>query len=130
MNQKTLVNTKLAPPAVGPYTQAVTYRNVLYVSGQLGATPTDPHLPQDFVSEVKNALYNLKAIIEAAGSKMEKVLKVTVLLTDMGHFQTMNDIYIRFFPENYPARECYAVKELPKNARIEISAIAYVRDDT
>ncbi len=126
---KALVRTALAPAAIGPYSQATVYRNIMYISGQLGITPTNSTLPEDFATEVKNALYNLKSIVEAGGSKMDRVLKVTVLLSDFDNFETMNDLYVRFFPENYPARECYGVKELPKGARIEISATAYVRED-
>lgn len=127
---KKLVATPLAPSAIGPYTQGVTYQNNLYISGQLGINPQTMTLPESFEGQVKNALYNLKSIVEAGGSKMERVLKVTVLLADMEDFETMNKVYFKFFPENYPARECYAVKELPKKAKVEISAIAYVRDDT
>lgn len=127
---KQLISTPLAPSAIGPYTQAVAYQNMLYVSGQLGFDPTTMVIPEDFESEVKNALYNVKSIVEAGGSKLERVLKTTVLLADMADFEEMNAMYFKFFPENYPARECYAVKTLPKNARVEISLIAFVREDT
>jgi 2-iminobutanoate/2-iminopropanoate deaminase len=127
--KKVLIDTRLAPAAVGPYSQGVVYRNILYVSGQIGLVPNGETLPEDFITEVKNTLYNVQTIVEAAGSKLNRVLKTTILLTDMEQFQTVNSMYKEFFPEDFPARECYAVASLPKGARIEISAVAFVRED-
>ncbi|QQS59753.1 hypothetical protein IPN35_02665 [Candidatus Peregrinibacteria bacterium] len=129
MSAITFVETPLAPRAVGPYSQAAVYRNMLFVSGQIGLLPQGGALPENFLDEAKNALYNLKSITEASGSRLDRIFKVTVFLTDMSLFDDMNGIYRRFFPDNYPARECVAVAELPKGARIEISAQGFVRED-
>lgn len=126
---KTVVNTKLAPGVIGPYSQGVVHRNILYVSGQLGVVLIDGTMPESIEDQTKNALYNMKSIVEASGSRLDRCLKVTIFLADMNDFPVVNKIYERFFPESPPARECVEVSVLPKNGKIEISAIAYVRDD-
>lgn len=126
---KTLVNTPLAPKPVGPYTQGNAYRNMLFISGQIGLEPATNALPENFNEQAKNALYNIKSVVEAAGSQMGRVLKVTVFLTDAAQFTPFNEVYYHFFPENYPARETVVVKALPMNALVEVSAVAYVRED-
>jgi 2-iminobutanoate/2-iminopropanoate deaminase len=126
---KKTIETRLAPQAIGPYSQAVTYNNMIYVSGQIGLLPQGGDIPQDFEEEAKNVFFNLKAVLEAGGSKIERVVKVTVYITDMNLFDALNKLYWRFFPENHPARETVEVSKLPKGARIEISAIGFIRED-
>jgi len=127
---KQIISTAMAPKAVGPYSQAVVYKNLLFISGQIGTFPADGKLPEEFAMQAKNAFYNLKAIAESAGSRLNRSLKVTVYLTDINRFAEMNEIYTKFFIDELPAREVVAVAGLPKNAQIEVSAIAYARDDT
>ena len=126
---KQLINTPLAPKPVGPYSQGNVHRNMLYVSGQIGIDMVNGGMPNDFHAQARNALYNLKSVVEAAGSHMSRVLKVTVYLTDAADFEALNEEYFRFFPENYPARETVVVAGLPKDAKCEVSCIAYVRED-
>lgn len=124
-----IVETALAPKAMGPFSQAAIYKNVLYISAQNGALPIDGSIPVDFESQVKNALYNVKAVVEAAGSRLNRVVKVTVYLTDMSDFHKMNALYGKFFRDELPARDVVGVNSLPKGALIQISAMAFVRDD-
>lgn len=127
---KQRIQTQLAPAAIGPYSQGITHKNTLYVSGQLGISLHDGSLSETIEAQTRNALYNLKSIVEAAGSRMDRILKVTIFLTDEEEFHTMNQVYEQFFPETPPARECVIVQALPKKgARVEISCVAYVRED-
>ncbi len=128
MSLKKIIKTDLAPQAIGPYSQATISGNHLYVSGQLGMDLGTNELPPDFKSQVKNALYNVKAIVEAAESRLDRVLKVTVYLTDMSNFPEFNDLYSEFFLAQPPARELVAVKELPKGGLVEISCIGFIHD--
>lgn len=118
-----IIATADAPAAIGPYVQARVSGNFIFVSGQLGLTP-DGAMPDDFSAQARNALKNLSAILEAAGSSLAKVLKTTVFLGDIADFQTFNAIYNEYFTPPYPARSCFAVKSLPRNAAVEIEAIA------
>ena len=118
---KTVVSTKNAPGAIGPYSQATICNGVVYVSGQIPLDPVSGEISQgDITEQTTRVLNNIKAIVEAAGSDMSKALKATVLLTDMGDFATMNEAYKKFFPENPPARMCYEVSALPRGAAVEI----------
>lgn len=117
--------TDKAPAAIGPYSQAVVAGNMIYVSGQL---PLDPKT-MDFVSDeiqeqTRQSLINLKAILESAGYQMEEIVKTTIYIKDMNEFSQMNDIYSEFFQEHKPARACVEVARLPKDARVEIEAVA------
>jgi len=127
---KSLVDTRLAPKPVGPYSQATVYRNMMYVSGQIGLDINTGELPEEFKTQAVNAMYNLKSVVEAGGSHMNRVLKVTVFLTSADDFGVFNELYGRFYTEDPPARETVIVAGLPKNARVEVSAIAYVREDS
>ena len=123
MNQ--IVHTDKAPAAIGPYSQAVQAGNMLFVSGQIPIDPaTGVFAGEDIVTQTRQSLTNLKAILEAAGYSCADVVKTTVLLADMGDFAAMNAVYAEFFPENCPARAAFAVKELPRGARVEIEAVA------
>ncbi len=119
------INTENAPAAIGPYSQAVAAGDTIYLSGQVGLEPKSGKLIDGGIAaETKQALENIKAVLLAAGSDMTKIVSVTVYLTDMDDFAKMNEVYAKYFTEPYPARATVAVKQLPKNAKVEISAIA------
>ena len=110
-----------------PYSQAVIYDSLLFVSGQIAYDPkTSSVMKGTIEDEAEVALGNMKAIIEEAGSSLEKVLKVSVFLTDMSEFERFNAVYKRFFSEEPPVRTCIQVENLPFNARVEIDAIAHI----
>ena len=121
----TAVHTDNAPAAIGPYSQAVKCGDTVYVSGQLPIIPSTGELAEDDIRiRTRQALTNIKNILEAAGTGMDKVVKVTVLMTDLADFVPMNEVYAEFFTEPYPARAAYQVAALPKGSSIEIEAIA------
>ncbi|HBG26765.1 MAG: hypothetical protein A2Y10_18775 [Planctomycetes bacterium GWF2_41_51] len=114
-----------APAAIGPYSQAIRAANTLYLSGQIGLDPKTGKLVDGGIEpETRQALENIKAVLFAAGLNLTSVVKTEVYLTDMNDFQKMNEIYATYFAEPYPARVTVAVKQLPKNAMVEIAAIA------
>ena len=123
---KQIINTPSAPLPIGPYNQAVAFNGVLYVSGQIALDPASGHLVLDDIeTETHRVLQNVKAILEAAGSSLEKVLKATVFVKDMNLFGRINVVYGEYFkPEFAPARELVQVSELPKFVNIEISVVA------
>jgi 2-iminobutanoate/2-iminopropanoate deaminase len=122
---KSIVVTVNAPAAIGPYSQAVSADNLLFCSGQLGLDPVSGQLvPGGIAAETHQALANLSAILEAAGSSMQKVTKTTVFMTQLGDFQKMNEVYGTFFAKQPPARSTVQVAALPRNACVEIEAIA------
>lgn len=122
---KQIVSTENAPAAIGAYSQAVKVNGMLFASGQLGINPaTGNFAGEDFRSQAEQSLKNVKAIVEAAGSSMEKVVKVSVFMADMTDFATLNEIYAQYFVAPYPARSAVAVKTLPKGGLIEIEVIA------
>ena len=120
-----VISTAGGPKAIGPYSQAIKANEFLFVSGQL---PLDPQTQQivegDIGRQTERVLENLKAIVEAAGSALERVVKTTVYLKDLGDFAAMNVVYGRYFPSNPPARATVEVTRLPKEAWIEIELIA------
>ena len=120
------VQTNKAPSAIGPYSQAVIVNGLVYTSGQIALTPEGVMLENDVVLQTKQVLKNLKAVLEEAGSSLEKVLKTTIFIADMDDFATINEIYAEAFGSHKPARSTVAVKTLPKNALVEIDAIALV----
>ena len=123
--KKTFDKVEGVPSAVGPYSVAVSTGNMLYTSGQLPMDPATGEIIGDTAADqARYALENVKKIIENLGSEMENVVKVTIFLTDMGCFPEVNDVYSEFFQENCPARSCVEVSRLPKDAQIEIEAIA------
>lgn len=124
---KSIVNTEKAPGAIGPYSQAVTTGNLVFVSGQLPLDPAAGAFPEGIAAQTRQSLTNAKNILEAAGSSMENVVKTTVFLSDIANFGAMNEVYGTFFTEgNYPARSAFEVACLPKNALVEIEIIATV----
>jgi len=124
---KSIVQTDKAPAAIGPYSQAVHAGSLVYTAGQIGFDPATMEIVSGGIeAETRQVLNNLKAVLEAAGSGLEYVLKTTVFLRDMGDFSKMNTIYAEFFSENPPARSTVAVKTLPKDVAVEIETIALV----
>ena len=122
---KQTIQTPNAPTAIGPYSQAVRAGDLLFISGQLPIDPaTGAFAGEDIATQTRQSLKNVQAILEAAGYTCADVVKTTVLLADMGDFAEMNQVYAQFFPESCPARAAFAVKTLPKNALVEIEAIA------
>lgn len=126
MAQKEILNTKNAPAAIGPYNQAVKADKTLYVSGQIPLIPeTMELLETGVIDETHQVLKNVNAILENAGYTFNDVVKASIFLSDMGNFAAVNEVYAQYFTENQPARECVAVKTLPKNVNVEISVIAW-----
>lgn len=120
-----IIHTDLAPAAIGPYSQAVQTGNLLFVSGQLPIDPaTGAFAGEDIASQTRQSLLNVKAILEAAGYTCADVVKATVLLADIADFAAMNAVYAEFFVSDCPARAAFAVKDLPKGAKVEIEVIA------
>ena len=119
-----IIETKNAPKAIGPYSQAVESAGTLYISGQLPIDPATGAMPETIEEQTARCLDNIGAILAAAGYSFAEVVKSTVLLADMSDFDAMNAVYARYYIEAMPARACYQVARLPKNARIEIETIA------
>ncbi len=123
--QRNIVETTKAPAAIGPYSQAVEAGGFLFVSGQIPIDPASGELVQgDIQAETHQVLNNLRAILEAAGSSLEKVVKTTLYIADMDAFGTINAIYAEYFETQPPARACVQVARLPKDVQIEIEAVA------
>lgn len=118
--------TKNAPAAIGPYSQATEFNGLIFVSGQLPIDPATGSLAEgDIKAMTRQSMNNIKAILEEAGSSMDKILKTTVLVTDLSTFADVNAAYGEYFGEQAPARACFEVAGLPKGAMIEIEAIAH-----
>jgi 2-iminobutanoate/2-iminopropanoate deaminase len=125
--KKQVIHTEKAPKAIGPYSQAIRWGHLLFLSGQLGIDPASGNLVNGgFEAEARQVLANIQAILESQKSGMEKILKTTVFLTNMEDFAVLNGIYGTFIPEPYPARTTIQVAALPKGARIEMEVIAEV----
>jgi len=123
--EKHIINTNNAPAALGPYSQAVKVGNLLYTSGQLAINVvTGEFINDDIRKATTQSLDNVKAILEEAGSTMDKVVKTLVFLKDMSDFDIMNEVYSQYFSTNPPARSCVQAGKLPKDALIEIEVIA------
>ena len=118
------VQTANAPAAIGPYSQAVTYGGLVFLSGQLGIVPATGIIPEDFAAQARQALSNLRAVVEAAGSDLTRVLSVDVYLIDMGRFAEFNAIYSTYFTSHKPARAAVAVAALPREAQVEVRVVA------
>jgi len=126
---KTIISTEAAPKAIGPYSQAVVMNGFAFLSGQI---PLDPATGQlidgDVAAQTARVLENLKAVLEACGSSLGRVVKTTVFLKDMGEFARMNEVYGGYFKENPPARATVEAARLPRDVRVEIDCIATVGD--
>ncbi len=128
--QKGIVTCDKAPKALGPYSVANTTESLVFSAGQLGIDPvTNEFVEGGIQAQTRQALLNLKAILEAAGTSLENVLKTTVFLKDMAEFGLMNAVYAEFFTENFPARSAIQVAALPKGGAVEIEAIALLPHD-
>lgn len=122
---KKIVNTDKAPTAIGPYAQAVEIDGLVFTSGQLPIDPATGAFPEGIAEQTRQSLTNVKSILAQAGLSMDQVIKTTVFLSDMNNFGAMNEVYATFFTEgNYPARSAVEVARLPKDALVEIEAIA------
>jgi 2-iminobutanoate/2-iminopropanoate deaminase len=124
---KQTISTDHAPKAIGPYSQAVIFNGLAFLSGQI---PLDPRTNQiiegDIASQTERVLENLKAVLEASGASLASVVKTTVFLQDMTEFAKMNEVYGRYFGENPPARSTVQAARLPRDVKVEIDCIAFV----
>lgn len=123
MDKEIIVTEKAASP-IGPYSQAVRVGELLFISGQGGIDPTNGELAEGIQKQTKQALENLKGILEASGSSFDEVVKVNVFLTNIDNFSVMNEVYASYFTKQFPARCCVEVSRLPKEAEVEIEMIA------
>ena len=124
---KQIINTPNAPAPIGPYSHSVKAGNLLFVSGQIPIDPsTNTLVSGGIITETHQVMRNIKAILEEAKLTFEHVVKTTIFLSDMTLFTQVNEVYGSYFSGDYPARECVAVKTLPKNVAVEISVIATV----
>ena len=123
------VKTPHAPAALGPYSQAIKAGGFVYLSGQVAIDPaTGEFVAGGIAEQTERVLKNVTAVLEAAGSSLDLVVKTTVFLADMGEFSAMNEVYAKFFPEPYPSRSTVQAARLPRDARVEIEAVALVRE--
>jgi len=121
---KKIISTDKAPAAIGPYSQAVQFGNLLFVSGQIALDPKTGELVDgDIEAQTRQVLENVKAIIEGAGASLQNVLKCSCFLNNMGNFAKFNTVYDSYFKESLPARETVEVSRLPKDVLVEVSAI-------
>lgn len=124
---KKIVNTSQAPAPVGPYNQAVVVGNLVFTAGQIAIDPTTGQFEEnDIRKQTRRVLENLKAVLEAAGSDLQHVVKTTVFLKNMDDFAAMNEVYAEYFTENAPARSAVEVARLPKDVLVEIECIAEI----
>ena len=122
---KKAVSTNKSPQAIGPYSQGVSFGDLIFTSGQIPVNPASSEIPSGIKEQTKQVLSNISAVLEAAGSSMDKVLKTTVYIKDMNDFAAMNEVYSSFFKEPFPARTTVEVSRLPKDVFVEIEAVAY-----
>lgn len=123
---KKIISTEQAPKAIGPYSQAVKAGDFIIVSGQLPINPADGMIPEDIKGQTRQSLSNIRAILQSEGLDMSAVVRVGVFLDNMDDFAAMNEVYAEFFKENCPARAAVEVAKLPKNALVEMEAMAYI----
>ena len=122
---KKIINTSNAPAAIGPYSQAVLANDTLYCSGQIALDPLSGELVLTSIEEeTEQVMKNIEAVLSAVKMKFEHVVKCSIFMSSMDHYDEINEVYARYFTNNPPAREAVAVKNLPKNVNVEISAIA------
>jgi len=119
------IHTSNAPEAIGPYSQAIKIGNMIFTSGQIALTPSGEFLDTDIKTQTKQVCENLKAVLSAAGADIKNVVKTTIFLADINDFSAVNEVYGEYFSHK-PARSTVAVKELPKEAKVEIECIAVI----
>lgn len=122
---KNVISTDKAPGAIGPYSQGIDIGNLVFTSGQLPLNPANGQLVSSGIADAtKQALENVRAILQQAGTDLDKVVKATVYLKDLGDFAAMNEVYAQYFAGDCPARSCFQVAKLPMDAQLEIEVIA------
>jgi 2-iminobutanoate/2-iminopropanoate deaminase len=127
MTNRDVIHSDAAPAAAGPYSQGIRAGELVFTAGQIGIDPSTGELVGPGVSaQAEAALGHLRAILEAAGSGLDRLVKVTVFLADIADWPVVNEVYVRHVPEPYPARSAFAVRDLPKGARVEIEAVGLV----
>ena len=124
---KLVVSTDKAPPAIGPYSQAIRAGDFLYVSGQIPVDPATGNVPAEIAAQARQSLENLKAIVTEAGYSLADVVKTTIFAADIANFAAINEVYAEYFSKDAPARSFVAVKDLPKGVGLEIEAVAWRR---
>ena len=124
--KRSIVETKKAPPPVGPYSQAIQAGNMVFVSGQIALHPETNEIPEDFTTQCHQVLKNLQAILEASGSSLEHTVKVMIYMTDIDRFNELNEIYEGYLGSAKPARACVEVSKLPKGVFVEMDAVALI----
>ena len=122
------VNTKNAPQAIGPYSQAKIIGNLVFTSGQIPLKPDGSLISDSFKNESIQVLDNINEILKAAGSNIDNIIKLTVYLTDLENFSILNAVFENYFSNSLPARSTIEVSKLPKNVRIEIEAIGFINE--
>jgi reactive intermediate/imine deaminase len=120
---KEAIHTKLAPAAIGPYSQAIGAGGTVYLSGQIGLDPATGAMVEGVEAQAHQVLKNLRAVAQASGGELDDIVKLTLLMADLGDFVKVNEIMATYFKPPYPARATYQVAALPKGARVEIEAI-------
>ena len=126
MEKERVIETPDAPPAIGPYSQGIRFGKLVVTSGQLPIDPETGEVSEDTKEQAHQCLKNLKAVLEAGGSKMNRVKKVTVFVRDMEEFSNINEVYKQYFTVPFPARSLVEVSRLPKDVKVEIEALATV----
>ncbi len=119
-----VISTEKAPAAIGPYSQAIEVTGFVYASGQIPVNPETGVIPEGVQAQANQAFTNVKNLLAAAGTTIEKVVKTTVFIKDMNDFAAINEIYAQYFTQPYPARSCVEVARLPKDVLLEIEVIA------
>ena len=122
--QKEIIFTENAPKPIGPYSQAVKAGNLVFLSGQIAIDPKSGKIVEGFEAQARLVLENVKAVLEAAGSSIDKVIKANIYLVDLGKFGEFNSIYAEYFGESKPARACVEVSRLPKEVEVEMEVVA------
>lgn len=124
---KKVINTELAPKAIGPYSQGIMIGDLAFTSGQIPVDPATGELAtgkEAIVAQTNQSLKNVKSILESQGMSLDNVIKTTVFITNMDDFGKVNEVYAQYFKEPYPARSCVQVGKLPKQAQVEVEVIA------
>jgi len=128
MTVRAQIQTDAAPAAIGPYSQAIRVGDLVFTAGQTGAEPSSGELVEGVAAQADRALQNLAAVLQAAGTSFERVVKTTIFLVDMADFAAVNEVYARHLSPPYPARSTIAVRALPKGGLVEIEMVALAAD--